>query len=371
MASTASRRGSVGGQAVARKYLVRSSGGGAFRSAKSNAAFVGKAVGGRKQVRHKRAKVSPAFKRKVNEALHGTLYGEYEKGNTTRLPSITSNDSQQVFQDGMLFTPLDFFDAADVMFDGKTPALDPLLSTSNWTKGYIRKDYVVDSYVTFEFKNFSQRTYTINMYNCAPKTKPSQDVANSLLPTLAWVNGLSEAYDQGTNPTNNLYTQLFKDPRTDPTFTKYWSAEVSTIVLTPGQSHMFTVLGPKQMEIDYSKQFVIPASGIPSFICPFEKWSRGVFFTYYLDIVETSLLGVGRYISSGTGPGGVGYEKRTHYKLRVPDDAGFKYPALPTGNQQLTNRTAARIKTYFPNGIAGVVSDILEANPIAALDPID
>lgn len=347
--------------------------GGNWRSLKSDAAFVAKKQKGFKQVRHKRAKVSPAFRRKVNDALHGTFYGEYEKGIPARMPSITANDSQQVFQDGLLFQPLDFFDAADVMFDGKAPADVPVLSTSKWTNGYIRKDYVVDSYATFEMKNFSQRTYTISMFNCAPKTKPQADLTVSMNPVLSWDLGLLEAYNQGTNPTNNLKTQLFKDPRHDPTFNKYWKAEVSTIVLGPGQSHMFHVPGPKGIEIDYSKQFVIPATGIPSAIMPYDKWTRGVFFVYYLDLVETALLGVGRYVSGGVGPGGLGYEKRLTMKMRVPDDAGFKYPAthVAGASQQLNYRLPARIKTYFPNGIGGAISDVLEENPISVIDPVD
>jgi len=344
-----------------------------FRSLGSNASAVGRTAKGIKQMRRKTPKVSAAFRQKVEKALHGTMYGELERGNPARCTAIAANDSQQVFQDGILFTPLDFFDAADIMFDLKTPALVPLLATSNFTNGYIRKDVVVDSYATFEMKNFSQRTYTVNMFNCAPKTLPLSGSATSLDPLTAWIFGLTQAFNNGTNPGNNLVTQLFMDPRHNPEFATYWKPEVTTVVLQPGQSHTFTVLGPKGIEIDYTKHFIIPASGVPSVILPYAKFSRGVFFTYHMDIVSSSLAGIGRYLSTGAGTGGLGYEKRVHFKMRVPDDAGFKYPAafVVGAPQQLNLRLPARIKVYFPTGAAGVAQDVLEDNPIAVIDPLD
>lgn len=351
--------------------LKRTSAGG-YRSLGSNAAYVSKIGKGQKQIRHKKPKITPAFKRKVKDALSGSIYGEYSKFKTFKLTPFFANSQQQLQVSPVtLFTPMEFLDSADVLFDKKSPTFSPSLSTTKWSNGYIRKDYIVDSWATYEVKNFSQRTYTIKMYNCAPKSRPQTDNITGASST--WINGLTEAYDVGVNPFNNTVQSLFVDPRQNATFNAHWKADVTAIVLSPGESHTFTVPGPKGIEIDYSKYFLKPTGASTATILPWDKFSRDVFFVYYLDLVVTDQNAVGRYTSGAGEGGGLGCELSIHTKMRVPDDAGFTNPATVTAGepQQLNLKQPTRVKAYFGMTPVGVVVEVEDQNPTVRINPED
>lgn len=323
-----------------------------------------------KQVRRSTPKVSRQFKAKVTKALMGTVYGEYTKSSVAKLGPLAAADTQNTFNAGYVFQPIDFLDAADILFDQGVPIFTPTLATVKWTNSFARKDVVVDTFASYEMKNFSQRSYTIKMYNCAPKGVIQNEITSDALDQ--WKQGLSMANSNGCNPQNNTFNELFLDPRQNAEFNAHWSSEVTEIVLSPGATYTFRVPGPKGIEIDFTKLITLPVVGV-AVILPYSKFTRSVFFVYYPDIVTTTLSGVGRYPSTGAGTGGLGYERKVMYKIRCPSDAGFKYPAAPPAgsSQQLNLRIPVRVNKYFGSGVAGQVQDVFEENPITQVDPID
>lgn len=356
-----------------KKKRVRGSASGGYRSVGSNASVV---VHKRKKSvllkKVRSTKVSKAFRKKVQVALADHLYGTYLKVDPFRLTAWATTDTQQTMDMGIVFSPLDFINAADVLFNRATPALSPTAASLTWTNSYIRKDYIMNSWISYEIKNMSQRTYTVKMYVCKPKVKVPTNTGTGLNSPLGdWASGLAMAAGAGTNPQNNNQNTLYSDPRDAPEFRQFWAADVETVVLQPGQTHTFFVQGPSEMSVDWTKYYYNPNPN-PTFLAPWGPFSRGVFFVYYPDLLVTSLAGVGRYTSGGTGIGGLVCERKYKFKVQCPESAGFVYTATTAGTQQqLTNRLPTRIIKVFSAGVAGATQDVLEENPLQEIDPVD
>lgn len=317
----------------------------------------------------KRVKVTSLFKQKVRAALDDHVKGQYLKVTYARMPPITVTNTQNYFDFGTELSPLAYIDAADVLFNGKTPVQTPTLGTTNWTNNAIRTDVVINSYVSYELKNVSQRTYRVKMYVCAPKVNPTDPTPNDALAD--WASGAFVANTQGFNPQNNGPNTLFCDPRDYPQFNRFWKAEVTDLILEPGQSQLLNVQGGNNMTLDYSKLWGKNIAAGAQWVFQYAKFSRNVFFVYYPDLVTTDTAGCGRYVSAGTGVGGIICERKVFIKMACPESAGFKYPAafVAGANQQLTNKLPCKVIANFPIAFAGVAQDIMEENPINVINP--
>lgn len=348
------------------------SGPGAYRNSGSNASAMYKR--GPKGVAHKKrkqVKVSRKFKLKVHKALDEEIRGKYLKVMYRRMAPPALQNSQQTLDDAQTFTPLDFADAADVLFNRAAALEVPTAVGLDWQNVYIRKDRILNSWCTHEAKNVSQRTYTLKMYVCKPRTKtPTNNQPDDAFAD--WVIGLQVANGAGTNPINNTPNTLYSVPTDSPQFAQLWKAECTTVVLQPGQSHTFFVQGPSDYVLDYSKYVNRSILGGPDYIAPWGPFTRNIFFVAYADLTTSTLAGSGRMISGGAGVGGIVFEKKLFFSMACPESAGFIYPVVVAGlNQQLTNKLPCKVIANFSAGVVGVVQDILEENPIAPLDPLD
>ena len=203
----------------------------------SNASAVAKA--GRKLVvkKKRRVKVSKTFKRKVQVALDDHLYGKYTKIDYGHVTAPISEQNQRVVNLSNFFSPIEILHATDILFNRATPLVSPTLANITWSANYIRKDWIVNSKCEFLLKNSSQRTYTVILYECAPKSLPTQRDTNSAFDD--WDYGLDLAQIGGTNPQANGPETLFSVPQDSPQFNQYWRAKKTKIVLQPGQEHTF------------------------------------------------------------------------------------------------------------------------------------
>lgn len=354
-----------------RSYASGSGSSSGYRGISSDAAAIRvKRKKGVTPKKKKRVKVSRKFKKKVEEALNNHLFGKYTKVRYARAAPPASN-AQGVYDWGIFFRPIDFQDAADVLFNHNTPVEVPTSLDNDWSNPLTRRDRVIKSFVDIEMKNASQRTYTVKMFNCAPKSNPTDQAPND--GNADWISGLVLLNGNGANPQNNTNTTLYSDPRDSLLFNQFWKAEVTTVVLEPGESHTFMVEGPSQTYMDWTKMYAKNIAGIPSWMQAYAKWSRNVFFVYYDDLVESTLLTLGRYASGGTGPGGLIMEAKQVIEMEVPDTAGFVYPGTfpPGASQQLNNRVPARSIVVFGQAQSGAISDVLEENPVTMIDPTD
>lgn len=355
---------------------VRDSGrGGAYRNLGSNASVV-KTSGRRVSIKRKRKpKVSKVFKRKVMAALDDHIYGKYLKVSTGNFQPPTGRNLQNTLNFGNLFTPQDIAYSADILFDDAPRKEFPVMADFKWSNKYIRKDYVVNSFSKFEFKNCGQRTYHLFMFECEPKGKPTNAAPDNAYDD--WAQGLVNAVAQGTNPETNTLNTLYSLPTDSPQFNQFWKCKKTSIVLGPGESHTFYVQGPNQYCLDYSKLVQTPVGTTPAnaFFQSYAKFSRSVFFVNYMDLVTTSTLSNGRLLSGPAGyvGGGLVYEWSTKYVLQCPVSAGFKYPAAFAAGtqQQLDLKKPTKVIAHYTTDALGVVEDVLESNPLSQINPID
>lgn len=355
-------------------HTPRSIGNSNYRKIGSNAAAVRtRKVKGIARKKKKRVIVSKKFARKVQKALEKEdLKGKYLKVTYARMAPPASQTSQAVIDFANVFAPLEYVDAADVMFNDAVAVENPTFADLDWENVWVRKDHVLNSSMQLEMKNMSQRTYTMKIYVAQPRGTPTDPAPNDAVAD--WATGLLVANANGGNPFGNTQTTLYSVPTDSPQFNQFWKVQCETVILQPGQSHTYVLQGPQDMIIDYSKLRIKNISAAPNWLVPFAKFTRNVFIVGYCDLVTSTLAGSGRFPSGGVGIGGVVFEKRMFYKLKCPDSAGFQYPGgvYPAGQaQQLDQKLPSRCIGFFPMGAIGTTEDVLEENPIQILNSVD
>lgn len=349
-----------------------------YRKVGSNASAVAvsKKVKGVKPKKKKAVVVSRKFAKKVQKALEkDDLKGKYLKVTYARLAPPASALSQSILDFANVFAPIEFVDAADIMFNDGVALENPTFADLDWENVWARKDHVLTSSMQLEMKNMSQRTYTLKVYVAQPRGTPTDAALNDAVAD--WASGLIVAQANGGNPLGNASSTLYSVPTDAPQFNQFWKVECETIILQPGQSHTYRLMGPQDFVIDYSKLRIKNVAAAPNWLVPFAKFSRNVFVVGHCDLVTSTLASSGRFPSGGAGTGGVVFEKRMFYKLKCPDSAGFQYAAgaYPAGQaQQLDQKVPSKCIAFFPLGAAGTTQDVLEENPAVAgagFDPVD
>lgn len=317
----------------------------------------------------KKLKISRKLRRKVKNIMTGMLHGRYTRVTFRRAAPPNSNE-QQVMPFGTILRPLDVAEAAAVLFNGATPQDTPV--STNWNANTLRIDHVINSYCEINVKNMSQRTYYVKFFNCKSRGGNPTDVApNDALAD--WTQGLIAENLSGVNPLANTPQTLYSDPRDSGTFRQMWNPEVHQLIMSPGQSHTFFVQGPNEEDINYDKLLQKNPSSGANWLQFYTKSSRSCFLVWYEDLVTSSLATVGRYASGTVGQGGMVAELKHVFRLKVPESAGFQYPAVYTGsaNQQLTYVKPTRAIFISGSALAGTPEDVLEDNPISVINPAD
>lgn len=344
-----------------------------YRSLGSNAAAV--RVRRKKGVSFKKKKavvVTSKFKQKVHKALDEEIKGRYLKITYFRIAPPTLLNTQTYLDDGLIYQPLHFADAADILFNRAAAVESPTTALLDWQNVAIRKDRIIDSWVTYELKNMSQRTYTVKFYQCKPKsTGPTNAAPNDAFAD--WTVGLQTAVGAGTNPLSNTPSTLYSTPYDSPQFNQLWSAQCTTVLLSPGESHTFRVQGPNQYVLDYMKFWNKSIVSGGDYLAPWGNFTRSCFFVAYPDLVTSSVASVGRYPSGTTGGGGLIGEKKQYFKLACPASAGFQYPGTFAGstNQQLNNKLPCKVIATFSQALSGTTEDVLEDQPAVIINPLD
>lgn len=368
--SSTARRMSLGTRSTV--SVAGSTSASGYRGVRGNAAAVKKKrTKGVSWQRRKRVKVTRKFKKKVKEAMmEEHLQGTYLKVTYNRILAPGNFDQQAAVDMGVSFGNLQYNNAADVLFNGRTPAefVGPL--SNEWENPLIRKDIILNSWVSYELKNMSQRTWTVKGYVCKPKSVTTDESPNGALGD--WTSGMVVEAGNGINPSSNTPNTLYSDPRDCAQFNQFWKCELTTIVLEPGQSHTMFVQGPNDFVLDYKKLYAkhhLSSTGVWQL---FGKYSRHVFFVGYCDLVTSESASAGRYPSTGVGSGGIVVERKEMYRLKCPESAGFKFAGTGVGtSQQLDMKKPTKIIKIFGSAIVGAVQDVLEENPITVINPAD
>lgn len=328
----------------------------------------GKPMVGKSLRPKKHVKISKSFKTKVNQLLEvPRVHGYYQETTAFYLNFIgaANNGKQKVgaingtgsgLNSGICFNPARLLNVASVLFNKKTAT-----ANSQWAEGGAATNYnfgvntfdsnlckinVKKQWVDVEFRNNTNRTFKMKLFDCVPKVHGG--VITLQAPQTSWGAALDKLATVGVannQPQNcngeiaspTLQTTLFADPRKVKTWNQYWKCQVTEVVVEPGQTFTWVVNGPA-LEYDFSKYYSTDG-GLANTV--FNDYVKNV--THSLFAVFYPELGLGY---TGAAQGGVGrfggatpvlpnvtgilYEVKYHYEVDMPDQAGFYDPiALP------------------------------------------
>lgn len=259
------------------------------------------------------------------------------------------------------FMPSDFLHAASVLWNYKADSqIIKQYDAGNFEPRSLKIN-VVNSYVAHTLRNNSQGEIKYTVYTCAPK----DNMYNGNVPDYVWQRAYATAYNSGLNPQINptlAYNTLGEVPTKFKEFTQLFKSSYTQFVLAPGQTKTWSTQGPKEMELDLSRQWANDT-----------QWSVFGPYCRFVFIVAESCLTfatdgkIGRFtdLTAGT-PYNSAMENVLFYKLSMPEQAGFVYPASTAAGviQKLNSRTD---KYHVYNyGVAQGAS-----NPIIQIDETD
>ena len=313
----------------------------------------------------------------------------------------TSSNTTAVAETGFnYFTPAKILDAASVLFNGKALG-DPYIQTDNLATTSVGgtgapvpsvpgqlKINVLGSSVDFELKNVSNRTVTMEIWECTPTLK--FQLANPL----ALVQSQCIAYLEPLNNNNMLYFQagattnaLLYEQAVDPlaVLKKYAGLPMTwkkrTMILAPDETCIHSIIGPSGV-LDFSKlsnsTAAAPlASSSPQLNCLLKGWSVGCIISVSGDQVIQPTLPGARGDKAAYSDGvntrmgmPISMQIREYYRIAVPEVAGFITRAGAVGSVQQLNLRKPKIiiRNLVPvNGATNVnlIQVSNEANPVA------
>jgi len=313
----------------------------------------------KKSVSHgkkKRVKVSRNFRLKVNQALLPQKYkGFYlESGIIHEGFSNTLGQTQKVFrignaQDraGCMFDPLRVLDAASVLFAGKVATENAKFPVVGgfYTPGdqsfdaHTAKITVENSYSSYVLKNNTNRTWIIDLYECAPR-KQMDDLEYGDVMT-QWERALANEHAAGVvldssaervNIDSALVTTLYNIPQYCKTMMRSWKFEKHAIVLDPGQTYDHFVQGPSNVTYDFGKFWAIEQGSDSKTIYNLQpKFTRQIMCVARLDLVSSSSAH-GRLGLDDNVSGTLIAEYKNYIRVQCPESTGgnVKVAALNT-----------------------------------------
>lgn len=272
-----------------------------------------------------------------------------------------------------LFDPCWVLNAASILWNGKTPGLNPGLSGNNFEDATLKVN-VLNQSSTFRFKNNTGRTMNINIYVVSPKSI-LPDAQND--PAFFWIDSMkneegsgASAVDQRRNIGLASPNTLYATPYMSKMFMQKYGVDCVKVVLEAGKEFTHKVTGPNMM-YDFSKYQNAQGAGAttPAFQNQ-QKFIKAVFFTSYYDLVGTTTGNCSRSVNMYSGTEGTTnsygllVETTNYMKLACPDLVGFRTGAAFAANshQQLNNR---KVNPYYlkdwsntgPVGAVGYIND--------------
>lgn len=333
------------------KALVRSiavqTGGASAHGASTLQAYARK---GKRRVGPKKrrpVKVSRKLRSKINRVIdESKLHGYYQHVSWDRIFNLSSA-AQSVTElpyvggivtgyplsnaiTGRMFNPLHVFHGVARAYGQPVSGTYPAFSTSNNAatfpayagSAFDFHNLVIDvkkQWYTQRFKNNSNKTLYLEIYDCSPKS-----ITNADKPLEDWTSGCNDDIAAGKNPGSINPSKLHTTPFLVAEWNRAWKAQVTKVTMEPGQTWMRTVEGPA-IRYDYSKfwrdgvfqenqkfalsTFVIlkndlglEVSGTPSTLTPWSNTRAAEFNSGYRHIVVESVY---------------------HLKYSIPEQAGL------------------------------------------------
>ena len=235
--------------------------------------------------KHK-TKISKHFKEAVETALktkecHGLFVTTYagkfigSPGTTYQdqyqniyvLPILLNSATPGVYQsatgvDFNFFSPQRILDAASVLFNGRPPGFDYTAGINFFDQTKL-KILVENSYVEFFIQNNTQRVQLVKCYECVPVVNTNDNVDAVLATSFNNDNTDGINLPSFLDPTGVHYeatgisgcgvTCMDVTPNLSKKFKNTYKYKVHEILMEPGQSHQFSIQGPKDHTYDFEK----------------------------------------------------------------------------------------------------------------------
>lgn len=324
-------------------------------------------VRGRKKTR--RYKRSVQVSRKLREKIKKVITGQKIFGMTQEISHavmrlIGTEDNKQICYDitalnsggdNPYFSNVKVLDAASVLWNEKVQTEVKAVTDSLNFDPLKLKVKVIDSSVTYNFKNNTQRKVNIRLVECYAQSR--QVIGN---PFAIWQAALAkQATSTGPNQNTQLITELYTNPGMLPDFRKLFKTRTISLEIPAGAEYKHYVQGP-QMEL-----FDMQRCWNGSLFQNYHKKACWVLALVIPDLVTTSLGTVGRYNAGGDDETGYGicWEAIQRFKLEMPEMTGFTGDTGATVTPLSQRQFSYAYKTY---GIAqsGVIQSVNDENPV-------
>lgn len=376
----------------------------------------------------KKVKVPKKLRTQVKEVLRGPLikgsyrmtgFGGFATPGTVNTQDVCVGlrangfgiNIQNPFQYFWAFNPEDWIHMISVLWNDKT---DSSSSGRNWqtpqtlgnTTGSNRNSVlnapaqtgasglvftVKNSWERYKLKNNSQRTWTIDVYECAPKVVSQEGVlendangASTIVtnpafayPDVAWSNSLKNDQRDSVRVDFAGVNLLYTVPTSTVGFNSLYKTQKTTIILEPGQTYSYLMRGPKELKVAVNKLFMATGSS-SSNMFNIQKYSRIPMFVYHCDLeVQVNTGGasatVGRYggVTTAT-PQHIAIERTAYASFYMPEEVGAKFnvnvaPVVQYAN--LNFRRPAVFETVYTQTGLGAITRIDEEQPATVENP--
>jgi len=361
----------------------------AYRSRADNTAYkkVGKQTL-RSKSKKRPLKLKPQMAKAIKKVFEATKpYGVYTSVLDAAIPPLADNtkNTQGCVNLETIYRPADFIEATAVLFQGSTPILapTPAQASTSFNDWRAAKFHCRRAVYTYEIKNVSNRTYFVNLWQARCKMLDNTDSAVDWWTATLLQNGTTSkvnAINQGTtglNPLNMTRFTLYNKPTDWEMWRSRWKGTSSSATIEPGETTVFTVLGPIDKTFKGSK-LGDGTSATQQQIRGQDSNTVNVFLTYYVDLVkylDTGVVYSGRAqgTTSEAEMGGLAIQRKATYVMSCPDIVGEKLIFTPVAgdvvNNNLVRGPVIATKVWEVTALSSGVRDVNEDDPNTIFNP--
>lgn len=310
----------------------------------------------------KKVKISPEFRKKVNEALKAKMLSgvlehivyDHQVYSTAdaHKKSVEYLGPFSATQIG--FSPNHFNAAAAMLWNSKTPGdvwTQSLNSGNNFSTRTFQL-YVKNSYMKLEMKNNSTRGMKVQLWTFSPKQR---NVSHPLL-DIADVLDLEKETTNGTpqNIAGTITETLGLDWRQLPALRKLYKMNCQEFQFEPGEKTTAFIQGPNEQMLDWRKNWQGEEYKEKQNFCVWPIITIvGDLASYKVGADPAVFLGGRSSVEAENSPDdghGLVIETRYHMSLKCPEQAGLVIPPLTVSGSLTNERTATlnqRSTKYF------------------------
>lgn len=246
----------------------------------------------------------------------------------------------------------------------------------------------------YVLRNVSQRTWTIDIYECAPKmvgveqaigtvdsggVGPFAPLPRVSYPEIQWGQGLLDEQRNGVRVDGATPNLLYTRPTDVRFFNQMYKVEMVTIVLEPGQNYEYILRGPSDVNVDLAKLFR-PTGNVQDELFNIQKYSRIPMFVSHCDM-ELQNTGAGGLAGATAGRysavaanfvGSIAIERTQYASFDMPEQVGMQISSNAAGlgttvtSLQNNLRRPAKYEVVYTQSGVGSAYRFDEENPVNA-----